>query len=71
MTGPRTIWLGPEAAELVAALPRVDGAERVFSDELTASETLRFLAPCPGGGRAAQPAFASVTDATLGPRRVS
>ena len=33
--GPRTIWFGPEAAKLVAALPRADGAERVFPEDLT------------------------------------
>ena len=27
-TGPRTVWLGPEAAKLVAALPRRDGTAR-------------------------------------------
>ena len=41
-TGPRTIWLGPEAAKLVAALPRADGAERVFPDDLTSSRLYTF-----------------------------
>ena len=34
-TGPRTIWLGPEAAGVIASLPRADGAARVFPDDLT------------------------------------
>ena len=41
-TGPRTIWLGPGAAKLVAALPRAEGAERVFPDDLTASRLYEF-----------------------------
>ena len=41
-TGPRTIWLGPEAAQLVAALPRADGAERVFPEDLTAGPLYTF-----------------------------
>ena len=41
-TGPRTIWLGPEAAKLVAALPRAEGAERVFPDDLTSSRLYEF-----------------------------
>jgi len=41
-TGPRTIWLGPEAAKLVAALPCAEGAERVFPDDLTASRLYEF-----------------------------
>ncbi len=41
-TGPRTIWLGPEAAKLVGALPRAEGAECVFPDDLTASRLYDF-----------------------------
>ncbi len=41
-TGPRTIWLGPEAARLIAALPRAEGAERVFPDDLTAPKLYDF-----------------------------
>ncbi len=41
-TGPRTIWLGPEAAKLVAALPRTGGAERVFPENLTTSRLYDF-----------------------------
>ena len=36
-TGPRTFWLGPDAARLVASLPRRGGDERVFPAELTSS----------------------------------
>ncbi len=41
-TGPRTIWLGPEAANLIAALPRSEGAERVFPDDLKSSRLYEF-----------------------------
>ncbi len=34
-TGPRTLWLGPEAARVLAALPRIEGRERVFPEDLT------------------------------------
>ena len=40
-TGPRTVWLGPEAAKLVAALPRRDGG-RVFPEDLTAHRLYTF-----------------------------
>ncbi len=36
-TGPRTIWLEPEAARLVEALPRPGGRERVFPETLTSA----------------------------------
>ena len=36
-TGPRTIWFGPDAANLLAQLPRNDGALRVFPDSLTSA----------------------------------
>lgn len=36
-TGPRTLWLGPEAAEVLAALPRLEGSGRVFPEDLTSS----------------------------------
>ena len=36
-TGPRTVWLGPEAARLIAALPRHEEGGRVFPEDLTAS----------------------------------
>ena len=41
-TGPRTIWLGPEAAKPVASLPRADGAARVFPDDLTTDRLYVF-----------------------------
>ena len=36
-TGPRTVWLGPEAAKVVASLPRSENRDRVFPDDLTSS----------------------------------
>ena len=41
-TGPRTVWLGPGAARLVAALPRRDGAARVFPEDLTSARLYTF-----------------------------
>ena len=41
-TGPRTVWLGPDAARLVAALPRPDGAARVFPEDLTSARLYAF-----------------------------
>ena len=41
-TGPRTIWLGPEAAGLLAALPRPGGRERVFPEDLTSQRLYTF-----------------------------
>ena len=41
-TGPRTIWLGPEAASLIVSLPRAEGAERVFPDDLTTNRLYVF-----------------------------
>ena len=41
-TGLRTIWLGPEAARLVAALPRSGGTERVFPEDLTSQRLYIF-----------------------------
>ena len=35
--GPRTLWFGPEAARVLAALPRIDGSDRVFPDDLTSA----------------------------------
>ncbi len=55
-TGPRTLWLGPEAARVLAALPRIDGRGRVFPGDLTSSRLYTFwvgvrdeagLAGCP------------------------
>ena len=36
-TGPRTIWLGPEAARMLAALPRPQDGKRVFPEDLTSA----------------------------------
>ena len=41
-TGPRTIWLGPEAARLLAALPRPQGGERVFPEDLASAQLYSF-----------------------------
>ncbi len=41
-TGPRTVWLGPEAARLLAILPRPEGAARVFPEDLTSSRLYTF-----------------------------
>ena len=41
-TGPRTIWLGPEAARLLAALPRPERRERVFPEDLTSQRLYTF-----------------------------
>ena len=40
-TGPRNVWLGPEAARLVEALPRRDNG-RVFPEDLTAQRLHSF-----------------------------
>ena len=41
-TGPRAIRFGPEAAELLAALPRPEGRERVFPEDLTSQRLCTF-----------------------------
>ena len=41
-TGPRTVWLGPEAARLLAALHRPEGAARVFPEDLTPARLYTF-----------------------------
>ncbi|NKC16869.1 MAG: tyrosine-type recombinase/integrase [Gammaproteobacteria bacterium] len=41
-TGPRTIWLGPEAASLLATLPRPEGRKRVFPQDLTSDKLYTF-----------------------------
>ncbi len=41
-TRPRTIWLGLEATSLLTALPRPDGRERVFPDDLTTARLYTF-----------------------------
>ena len=40
--GPRTLWLGPEAVEVLAALPRQESASRVFPEDLTAARLYTF-----------------------------
>lgn len=40
--GPRTVWLGQEAARVLAALPRTEEAARVFPEELTSSGLYTF-----------------------------
>ena len=39
-TGPRTLWLGPEAAKVIASLPRREG--RVFPKDLTSQRLYAF-----------------------------
>ena len=41
-TGPRTVWLGPEAARLLKALPKKEGASRVFPEDLTSARLYTF-----------------------------
>ncbi len=41
-TGPRTIWLGPEAARLLAVLPRQQGTDRVLPKVLTSARLYTF-----------------------------
>ena len=41
-TGPRTVWLGPDAARLLAILPRPEGAARVFPEDLTSNRLYTF-----------------------------
>ena len=41
-TGPRTVWLGPEAASVLAGLPRPEEATRVFPEALTSSRLYTF-----------------------------
>ena len=41
-TGPRTVWLGPEAVRLLAALPGREEGGRVFPDDLTSHRLYTF-----------------------------
>ena len=41
-TGPRTLWLGPEAVAVLAALPRQEGAVRVFPEDVTTARLYTF-----------------------------
>ena len=42
LSGPRTIWLGPEAARSLDALPRSEGRDRVFPEDLTSTRLYTF-----------------------------
>ena len=42
LSGPRTIWLGPEAARSLDALPRSEGRDRVFPGDLTSTRLYTF-----------------------------
>ena len=68
-TGPRTVWLGPEAVRLLAALPRREEGGRVFPDDLTSHRLYTFW--CGIREEAGCPACASMTRVTHGPRRAS
>ena len=41
-TGPRTVWLGPEAANVLAGLPRDEASARVFPEDLTSTRLYSF-----------------------------
>ena len=41
-TGPRTVWLGPEAANVLAGLRRDNGSARVFPEDLTSTRLYSF-----------------------------
>ena len=41
-TGPRTLWFGPEAASVLAELPRAEEATRVFPEDLTSARLYTF-----------------------------
>ena len=41
-TGSRTVWLGPEAANVLMALPRTEAEERVFPENLTPNRLYAF-----------------------------
>ena len=41
-TGPHTIWVGPEVVKLVTSLPKREGDDRVFPDDLTSSRLYTF-----------------------------
>ena len=69
-TGPRTVWLGPEAARLLAALPRPEGAVRVFP-ERTSRRLGSTASGAPSARKRGCPACASTTRATPGPPTAS
>ena len=63
-TGPRTIWLGHEAARLLAALPRQQGADRLFPEDLTSARLYTFWVGV--RDEAELPGLPSTTAGTLG-----
>ena len=68
-TGPRTVWLGPEAARLLAELPRAEGAARVFPEDLTSDRLYTFWVGI--REEAGLPGLRIHDAATHGPRRAS
>ena len=69
-TGPRTVWLGPEAVRLLAALPGREEGGRVFPDDLTSHRLYTFWCGIrEEAGLSA--AYVSTTRVTHGPRRAS
>ena len=53
-TGPRTVWLGPEATKLLAELPRSGNSGRVFPEDLTSQRLYNVLGRRPGESRIAR-----------------
>ncbi len=41
-TGPRTLWLGPQAVKVLAAIPRREGDGRVCPEDLTSGKLYNF-----------------------------
>ncbi len=41
-TGPRTLWLGPQARQIIASLPRSENDPRVFPNRLTSARLYTF-----------------------------
>ena len=41
-TGPRTLWLGPQARQIIASLPKRESDPRVFPKTLTAARLYTF-----------------------------
>ena len=66
-TGPRTVWLGPEEASVLTALPRTTGEERGFPR--TSHRTGSTRTGSVSGTRPVCPACASMTAGIPGPRR--
>ena len=68
-TGPRTLWLGPEAVQVLAALPRPDATARVFPEDVTTARLYTFWVG--SGRRPGSTACASTTPDTPTPPRAS